>query len=182
MFRLSERLKKPAIILGIAAGILSVGTGVLTCLNTGLKKQNIELYRNYIVAVKDYLELSKDYQSLNSEKKMDSLKISIDYAQSLFSSMEDYAKLKQKNDSLLERCFFLSQQSFKLIQENDSIWGDYALFARRCVDIFEEKQKISEEFKLVKEEKEFYMNYSRYLDSLLTSQEVNKSLKENGFN
>lgn len=182
MFKLKEILKKPAMILGITAGVFSVSAGVLTCLNTGLKKQNMELYRNYIGAVKDYLELSKDYQSLNTQKKMDSLKISIDYAKSLFSSMEDYAKLKEKNDSLIERCYFFSQQSLKLMQENDSIWGDYALFARRCVDIFEEKQRISEKFKLVTEEKEFYMKYSRYLDSLLTSQEINKSLKESGFN
>lgn len=182
MVNLKDILKKPAMFLGITAGILAVSSGILTCLNTGLKKQNMEIYRNYMGVVKDYLNLSNDYRYLNTQKKMDSLKISIDYARSIFSYMEDYSDLKDKNDSLIERCSFLSEKSFKLMQENDSIWGDYALFARRCVDIFEEKQEISKKFKLVTEEKEFYMKYSRYLDSLLTSREVNNSLKENGFN
>ncbi len=117
MKNLRNLLKNPSIVLSFIGGAFVISTGVLTCLNTDIKKQNIELYTKYVGVIKDYIDLSDSYRLLKTEKMMDSINLSIDYATSIFSSREEYSELKHKNDSLIERCLKNSKKIDSLLKE-----------------------------------------------------------------
>ncbi len=141
---MKEIIKKPVFVKSVIGGLI-LSLGVLISRNIGLKNQNSYIFDKYKGAGKEYVDLATKYNNLKMKKYMDSMQVGFEYYVEI---------LKMQNDQ------------FKLIYQNDSLEYECINFAKKSLEILEQKRDLFERLNIMTQEKEFYKKYVYYLDSL----------------